>query len=421
MPEGLRKADTLINELKENYSKDKNDIFPYLLRKIQEKDKNGIYKYYLGVRNNKVILYYLGSKIGEIYINGQKGRRKIHFDIDRYYLGNKEKDNAETFDEYRNALEDPEGILKRAEEYAYGRRKDVNEDKQKTHYEKICQQWIINSNNSNPNSKWYYADMEYTDGVLPREKRFGRFDLIAVRKEKIKDKYPVALIELKVGKKAFSGGKTTGNSQEKKEKIKKAYMELKKDLYTDPLTIYPVRFGSGMVSHVADFLRYLNSKEELYIERLKKEIIYSIKSHQGLGVLDNELFKNIKESDLSDRPDVYFALFTTLPKELRKGSDGTFTESLKDIKEYCYHYLYVSKGYSLPDSFRINPENKGFLDPENIEKMRKISECDDNNKLVINQPIKDEKYRFTFKFIDPDNKDEKAWDILNNGNEPSKC
>lgn len=402
---GLRNADNLLHEIETIYPKE----YGYLVDKVNEKDENGVYKFYLGIRNNSVILYYLGSKVGEIYINGKGKKRKIHFDIDKYYIG-KEKDNFPNFDEYKKALDDPSIIIKKANEYAYGRRKDVDESRQRKHYEKICQQWIINNNNSDPKSKWFYSDMEYTDGVLPKQKRFGRFDLIAIGKEKTKGKYPIALIELKVGSGAFRGGKATSKDKEKKADIEAAYDKLRNNLYTNPENLYPVSFGSGLVSHVADFLRYLNYREELYIQRLKKEIINSIRVHKKLGVLDEKWFRDINEDELTDNPEVYFAMYTMLPKELRKEGQPINLVQLQELKRLCYHYLYKSKGYCIKDSFG-NQLNNSFTKDENMDKLKAIISCDDRNRIDMTQPLKDNEYDFNFVFIDPDNEN-KAWDFL---------
>ena len=403
----LRNADGLLLELQENYS----EVFDYIVEKANQKDEDGKFRYYLGVRNNSVILYYLGSKVGEIYISGRSDNRRIHFDIDKYYIG-KEKDNLSSFKEFRQAFDDPDMIMKKAYEYAYGHRTDVDITRQKKHYEKIFQQWIINHINSDPASKWFISDMEYTDGVLPKQMRFGRFDLIAVGKEKVEGRYPVILIELKVGHGAFGGGRTTSKNEETRDRIKIAYEKLYSDLYTDPMTIEPVRFGSGLVSHVADYLRYLNYREELYVERLKKEIIISIKTHQKIGVLDKNLFRDIREEELNDIPEVYFLMYTKLPEEIAEGKNTGHEDTLNEIKYYCYHHLYKSKGYSIADNFQHQLDT-GFTSDESMERLHETIKRDEENVIVIKQPVKDNTYDFRFVFIDPDDK-KTPWDFFGN-------
>ncbi len=409
MPESdLRDADECLNQLSSDFKED----YDFIVKKAVEKTKDGIYKYYLGVRNNRIILYYMGSKVGEISIG--KKPKKIKVDIDDYY---KNKKGLIDFTEYKGILEGSDGIIKRAEEYAYGHRKDKNS--QIIHYEKICQQWIISNNNSNPKSKWYFTDMEYTDGVLPVYKRFGRFDLIAVRKEKVHGEYPVALVELKVGLSAFPSSKPKSNNEEIQAARENAYEELGKNLYADPQTLFPgfdtfpsLRYGSGLVSHIADFLRYLNCRTELYEKRLKKEIINSIRVHRDIGELDKSYFKDIKESELSDYPEIHFALFTELPKELQdpvgNKDMGSKTITINDLKEKWWHYLFVSKGHALKDFFGTQLD--GFL---KYQKEGKEKLLDGGNTITIKQKVKndDHEYEFHFKFVDPDRAD--PWDILN--------
>jgi len=70
----------------------------------------------------------------------------------------------------------------------------------KKELEKAAQQRIIQKVNSNRESEYYILDMEFVRSGCP----FGRFDMIAVKKEPDENcKHKVAIIELKYGKESF--------------------------------------------------------------------------------------------------------------------------------------------------------------------------------------------------------------------------
>ncbi len=411
----LRNADNMLKELNKNFHQE----YEYLISKANEKD------FYLGIRNNRVILYYLGSKVGEIRIVRHQitGKPETRYYTDKYY-SNDPENKYFSFNEYKKLLDNEKEIKRRVEEYTCGKRKDKKDHK--THFEKMCQQWILNNYNNNPLSKWYIADMEYADGVPETWKRFGRFDLIAIRKEKVNSKYPVALIELKVGSGAFIASKSTSKKGENdEERINKSYEVLMGNLYTDQRTIKKVTYGSGLVSHIADYLRYLYFRDDLFCSRLKTEIITSIKTHQDIGVLDKALFKGIQEDDICDYPDIYFAMYTDLPRvdELKevldrhcKNANGK-KEKLSDIKRRCYHYLYVSKnandeiGYCIQRFFG-NQLDGGFTKKTTKDKLKAMINDDGNNEYAIKQPVKGQDHEYTFNMIFIDSEKKDSWDFL---------
>ena len=149
---------------------------------------------FLGIRNNYINLYYKGMNIAKLQGNFNKASissRYIHKDFK-----GKNKYQTISFDEFKEKYE---SVIKPEVE------KHITKNNL---WEKVTQQALILKNNKNckeNKSNWLCIDMEY---IKQREnnkayggKSFGRFDIIAVNKKNFK----VALIELKVGKKAIGG------------------------------------------------------------------------------------------------------------------------------------------------------------------------------------------------------------------------
>lgn len=161
--------------------------------------------------------------------------------------------------------------------------------------EKQCQQKILINNNINfkmDKSNWFCLDMEY---VMKRENSsedsFGRFDLIAISKKQRGEKHKIALIELKCGTSAFS---------DFSDKFEKQFANDNKSFHNGETPVQKI--GSGILGHVYDYIRYLNSDKFKTV--LKKEVINILNNYNELGLINN--FKRIEEDDIDDIPNVYF-------------------------------------------------------------------------------------------------------------------
>jgi hypothetical protein len=79
--------------------------------------------------------------------------------------------------------------------------KSAMESRNMSKREKRAQQNIVQAVNGNRDSEYCLLDMEYDYPGI----RYGRFDMIAVSKERVNGKHKIAIIELKYGTKAFGG------------------------------------------------------------------------------------------------------------------------------------------------------------------------------------------------------------------------
>lgn len=363
-------------------------------------------KFFLGARDNYLNIYYMGQSIAKIEVPYKNDRRRrTKYTVANYiFFGDvEEKDDVEEskqsyvtlgWEEYRKAFDQ---ILCNARSNALGERKGA---KQKTvHREKICQQNIINFNNADKMSDWYYIDMEYIDAKNP----CGRVDMVAIRKSKdVKGKHEVALVELKVGIDAY--GCSIANYGKLKEGI---YDKLKENLYISEFRKY--KYGSGILSHIADYLRYLN--DDRYKKQLRKEIILMLEVHEAFGVLqgDNHSLATLTEDDFEDKPTIYILSYTHDPNANDEKTN------VSELKETMYKYLYVESGSKkIRTSERAleimlnNKQVSGFIDrKEDFWKFIKSERIE----IECVQDISGNDYKFIFKFWDPDNQ-ERLWDCL---------
>lgn len=363
-------------------------------------------EFFLGARDNYLNIYYMGQSIAKIEVPYKNDhRRRTKYTVANYiFFGDvEEKDDDEEskqsyvtlgWEEYRKAFDQ---IICNARSNALGERKGA---KQKTvHREKICQQNIINFNNADKMSDWYYIDMEYIDAKNP----CGRVDMVAIRKSKdVKGKHEVALVELKVGIDAY--GCSIANYDELKERI---YDKLQENLYIPEFRKY--KYGSGILSHIADYLRYLH--DDRYKEQLRKEIVLMLEVHEAFGVLqgDNHSLATLTEDDFEDKPTIYILSYTHDPLANDEKTN------VNELKETMYKYLYVeSDSKKIRTSERAleimlnNKQVSGFIDRK--EDFRKFI---DSERIEIEcvQDISGNDYKFMFKFWDPD-KQERPWDCL---------
>lgn len=250
---------------------------------------------FLGIRNNYVNIYYLGASLTKIS-NKKNGLR---FSTSVKYLpyctrGLKNYDISYTEEKLIDNIRE---IKRNIYNYQYqgSTRKNVKR-------EKIAQQKLMQKNNLNPASKWFCVDMEYgLQRKHNKEPNFGRFDIVAISKTK---PHRIALIELKYGSEAYSGD----YKQLKIAMSNEKYQNDKEYILTTNHN-----FGSGILGHVCDYIRFMESGK---ISILKEGIIESCNNYSELDLLPENLdLKDISIKDFSEKPEVYFI---TLGEDIKK-------------------------------------------------------------------------------------------------------
>lgn len=243
--------------LPQNHSLLKNLCADGELHSIVEKVKKGS-KYWLGIRDNKVMIYYLGGKISEISANGS-------ISISNGYLKKEKYKNVKHKNLSLEEFEEIEEILK----------EEISEIQSTRHNEKITQQEIMINNNKTKEAEWFLVDMEYSVTGI----RYGRFDMIALSKEKDETgKYRIALIELKSGTNAFGGVSAVRDDRNEIVGIR--------------------NYGSGIAGHINNFYEFLCGKKSSYtIKNLAKEIVTIIENYNEIGIVTP--FKNVTESEIN--------------------------------------------------------------------------------------------------------------------------
>ena len=364
----MRSCEILLKNLKNNHIKE----YKYLVKKCFETDAQGNRLFFVGFRNEYLELYYKGMCAFKLV---EKAGKTL-YTIDSYYVENDNSKIEMTFDILQESFET---ICKQIEKHVTGKH-----DRRKRR-EKICQQWIINGANQKLDD-WYYLDMEYIDDSNP----CGRFDMIAINRKLNKEgKHDVALVELKVKNGSFKG--LDGTSYNKR---KKAYDELRQNLYLPEYR--EIKYGSGIISHIADFLRYLQNTDS-YTTQLKHELVEMIQSNVELGLIDqnNPLFRVNNVDMLSDKPQIYIVSYSYT--QSLDGDINTKSE-VKSMKRSFYNYLYNSK-YSLKNM--LNPiQIDGILSER--DQFKSFINEDGSRKICITEKVGEEKYIFNIAFVDPD-------------------
>ncbi|ORU00162.1 hypothetical protein D081_1256 [Anaerovibrio sp. JC8] len=364
----MRSCEKLLDNLKNNHI----DEYKYLVKKCFETDEQGNRVFFVGFRRDYLELYYKGMCAFKLT---EKEGNTI-YETDRYYVEDDDSKKEMTFDVLQDSFET---ICRQIKKHVSG-----GHDRKKRR-EKICQQWLMNGANQVLDD-WYYIDMEYIDKTNP----CGRFDMIAINRKLNKErKHDVALIELKVTNRSFKGlnGKTYG---EKKEE----YEELSKNLYIAKHR--KVKYGSGVVSHIADFLRYLYNTAS-YTNQLRHELVEMIKSNIELGIIDpqNPLYGVNTVDMISDKPQIYIVSYSYTPS--LDGDKDTKSE-VKSMKRSFYKYLYDSD-YSLENM--LNPSQiEGILNEK--DSFKEFIKDDTRRKICIKEKVRGEEYIFNIAFVDPD-------------------
>ena len=351
-------------------NRDCMELINLIDKKCVEEEKSFIYKiinkkeYFIGIRQNAIIIYNKGAKILTITSEGKKENLKVVYIVNQKYLNQDKKSKnikiefnclKQLFEQQNNPI-----IINSSQIYT------------KQYHEKICQQWIATMNNQN-NSEWVYIDMEYANP----EERIGRFDLIAISKKPSKEKiHKVCLIELKVGTGSYGG-----ECNEEKE-----------------------TFGSGIVGHIIDYLKFFKDKKHYSL--LKNNIISIINCYKALKKpLPND-FTSINSTDnLDKKPEILIVSFSHCPKQAY--SDNRLHKEKTEIsymKNQLGKYLFNKEGkksskYNLESIFNNDKkEIDGFLNSSyRTEKDLSKHDC-----IIIKQEINDKNYNFIFSFIDAD-------------------
>lgn len=364
-------------------------IYHFIKSKANSKD------FFIGIRDNYLNIYYKCASVILISIKKNKLEFKTHYK----YLG---LQDSETLKKKPYIIISFEELSRKFEKmlvhiFSIQLCQNVDSGKHKRR-EKICQQWIVNEANARRESDWYYVDLEYTMQGVPT----GRFDMIAVSKKKVDGKHRVALIELKVNDSSYAG--MDGSRKKQHEKEFNLILAKKDELYNSGFE--PLKFGSGIVGHIADYLRFLHKK--IYYDTLKQEIIDIIKCHKRLGILKDPGLSLISSvNDLADKPEVHIVSYTKVPDDKEPSNVAV---PIKTLKESMYKYLFNeprntvkrTSGYCLENC--INGANiNGF----NILKDELFT---DKNEIHCVQDIKGEIFDFYFTFIDATRSD--AWNCL---------
>jgi hypothetical protein len=226
----------------------------------------------------------------------------------------------------------------------------------------------------------------------------GRFDMIAVSKKKVDGKHRVALVELKVNDSSYAG--MDGSRKKQHEKEFNLILEKKDALYNSGFE--PLKYGSGIVGHIADYLRFLQKN---YYNTLKQEIIDIIKCHKRLGILkDPDLLLVSSVNDLADKPEVHIVSYTKVP------DDKDVAVPIKTLKESMYKYLFKDPKKTVKKTSVYCLEN--CINGANINGFNTLKEelFEDNNEIHCSQNIKGENFEFYFTFFDATKSD--AWNCL---------
>lgn len=258
---------------------------------------------FVGIRNNYIDIYYEAFGAMNICVNNSKCGTTCK--TNNKFWGNNKKDGYSEIEiNLDNLHKCIDGIKRHINVSA--NHKDVK--KRRYYKEKRCQHQIILKNNLNDLSDWYCVDMEY---VLQRkdssEDSYGRFDIVAISKHinpKSK-KYDVALIELKVDSSAFdSKGKKTQNTAEAWSNAVDALRSSGKKVTLQDREIK--KFGSGILGHFSDYVRYMESDG---FNKLKREICNIISNKRTLGLCSEELFADLDETKINEIPQIVFLIY----------------------------------------------------------------------------------------------------------------
>ena len=370
-------------------------------------------KYFLGVREDYLSIYYMGMSIAKVEIKNQGIKYKLSY----YYLkGVKDNNGVKIYDNKEKGYfslssemfwnkDNFNQIIENVEKHVLGFGND-----NKTYLEKACQQWIINTNNNDPNSAWYYVDMEYIykeDGKKENHP-FGRADIIAISK-KPNDKgiFNIAFVELKVGTGAYNvtikvpeGIKNAGKADEYRKEVKACLGD--KDKFWE---IKDVKLGSGLASHVVDYMHFFSNEKAK--EQLQQEILGIIEVHKQFDLIskDAPLYTGLSSgAKISKTSDIYIVTYSEVP-EIKKNRLSIEAQnkyevpSMPKMKEQFAKYFFDVKGSSSMNIENLinNEVIQGFI---GLKQKYIAFAQNDEMQIECMQKIGDTDYRFIFRFID---------------------
>ena len=274
---------------------------------------------FLGIRDEYCNIYYRCASMGRISLSYGKMVIEIH---KRYFEG-----ISETYTESC----DPEKVTYQSKDYRkfrdegrdtfYSNTDNIRENIDDVCHrlqkrEKIIQQALVMKNNQNPDSDWFCVDLEYVQKRDDkRESAYGRFDIVAVRKQPDENgKHSVAIIEIKSGSSAYAPSLPQKVYQEKvNEKISAEDFDIDTYLWS---------LGSGILGHMADFYRFEHRKNINRYGRLLKELVQILSNMKELyapEVVDRyfpEELSGLSDTDFSNRPEFYIVTLCDSNKEL---------------------------------------------------------------------------------------------------------
>jgi len=393
--------------------------------------------FFLGVRENCLSIYYMAMSLATVNVLDEGG---CSYTLSYFYLQGVKKENGDMpFENKTNGT----FTLNSSEFWNEDNQKSIKENVKahiygfnragKKYLEKACQQWIIDNNNSNPASPWYYVDMEYVykeDGTA-KEHPFGRADIIAISKERDENNlFRLAFVELKVGTDAFGISidiptdvdkefkRKFGEDKEKYKKARADYRKdvegwLKNDFWGDKIS--GVKLGSGIASHVVDFMHFFG--EEKAKEQIREEIVGILNVHRTFGLINENipLFNLSSACDIEPLTDIYIVTYSKAPhinkENLSPKAQSNYSEpTMAEMKAQLCKYLFDSKGAS---TLPVETLLKGSVDGIMTIKDKYINEfmTGDEQQIECMQKIKNEDYRFVFRFLD----------ISNESTDPVRC
>ena len=369
------------------------DKFPqqyaFLQSKLYETDDNGVRKFFLGFREDCIELYYKAMCV--VNISYDRSNNMILYKNDPYYLEKTEKTSPLQFEEIKQT-KIFDSILNQIEKHVNGE----HGVKHRHQREKDCQQWLVNCNNMN-SKEWFFLDIEYVYSPNP----CGRIDMIAIKREpNEKGIHEIAFVELKVRHGEYNGIKT-----EKYLKDFEKYEIAKKDIHTPQ--IRSLKYGSGIVSHIADYLRMLG--ENGFMDFVRKELIEMIKGNVSLGLIEekSKLAKVTDIAKISEVPSIYILTYAYVPVH---SGDFEKYKKISSSKKALYNKIF-SNGteYGLSKMLRKD-QIDGLLKGE--EDFKKFIQDDERMILRREQNINGISYPFVFEFVVPDKQLDEMWKCL---------
>ena len=257
------------------------------LQGILDELKKSDTEIFMGVRNGYFNLYCGGASIGKFNFDDEK---IINVEIHRKYIG-------ENYSGYLilPVENSPFNFKKICDNV-----KSFNLNSPKRNLEKQLQQRLVMANNLSAVSAWYFIDIEY---VMQRQNKyepnFGRSDIVAISRRPIGGKYKLLMIELKIGSGSFSTDAKNFPSTK---------------LTAEELLGDTRNFGSGILGHFADFVRY--KADKIYncgdgfkgrFTKLRGEVVNILENYSALGILPYDI--NLELEDIFDEPTLVFLIY----------------------------------------------------------------------------------------------------------------